>query len=177
MAHCDVRGDKKTHAAKYSKFVSYCFRLRNSDNMTVTRHIVQQMIQKCIGKAMATTSDVAKVYRNITHQDDMRAILAFIQEGVPVGIESFDALLFHSLQVLLPEFKRFLYGVGGTVILRKNVVELDIEFIHVNVLLIQTYWRRHKAYVRIKKMLHDRIKSRERARKRAAYLLEVQNSR
>lgn len=177
MAHCEVRGDKKTHVSKYAHYVNYCFRLRNSDNLMVTRHLVQQMIQKCIGKAMAQTSDVAQMYRKITNQEDMRAILAFIQEGVPVGIESFDALLFHGLKVLVPEFKKFLYGVGGTVILRKNVVELDIEFIHVNVLLIQTYWRRRKAYVRIKKMLVERIKSRERAKKRAAYLLEVQNSR
>ena len=146
--HCD-RVDPHC-LGKYAQFAAYCFRLRACDSPDIYRHLVQTLIQKHLAKALVRTSDVARLYRQVTPPEHIQAVLAFLKQGISVTVEVFDDMLFHALRVLVPAYKIFFLRLGGAGMreIRTDAAALGM---HSLCIVVQLAWRCKLARLRVKR--------------------------
>lgn len=136
--HCD-RIDPQ-FLGRFAQFVAYCFRLRSCDSPEIYRHLVQTLIQKHLAKALVKTSDVARLYRQVTPPEHIHAVLAFLKQGISVTVDVFDDMLYHALRVLAPAFKIF-YLRHGAAGMRDHFVDNTAKALHCCSIIIQLCWR------------------------------------
>ena len=119
-AHCKAVDPNRL--GMYCRFVTMCFRLRTINNNDTYRHIIQELVQKFLAMSLVDTCEIAKVYRGITSDEHMKAVSTFLHFGLPVGIEVFDAILFHSIKVLgnSKEYLFFYMRDGGAGLRERN---------------------------------------------------------
>lgn len=128
--------------AQYVRFVDYCFRLRCCDDPEVYRFMVQHMIQKQLARRLTPTSDVARLYRQLTDRQHIDLVIDFLKFGAQPTVQVFDALLQHTLEHLLPLYRVFLLFAPEGRILRDNRVDIVAEAYHVAAVIVQTAVRR-----------------------------------
>ncbi len=165
-AHCKALDPNRL--GKYARFVSMCFRLRTVNNVDVYRLIVQEMVQKYLALSIIETCEIAKVYRKITSEDNLKAVASFLQFGLPISVDVFDEILFHSIKVLgnSGEF-RFFYLRDGGAGLRDRHPEDTVQCFNAIATKLQIPFRTKLARVRIRKIKEAR--EAERLRQLAEY--------
>ncbi len=126
-----------------------CLRYRSSwlirNLPQIYRHLVQHLIQRQLAKSLVATSDVAKLYRSVTSKAHVELVSQFLKFGVPLGIETFDQLLKHSLELLVPVYRSFLLFSEDGAIMRDNQIHIIAEALDVSATIIQCVWRRKHA--------------------------------
>lgn len=148
VLHCD-RVDPQG-LGRFANFVALCFRLRVCDSVEIFRHLVQTLIQKQLAKSLVKSSDVARLYRQVTPPERLHAVLLFLKEGVSVGPEVFDDMLFHCLKVLVPAFMIFYLRHGGAGI--KDVyIDNTAQAMHSLAIVVQQVWRCKLARLRVQR--------------------------
>jgi hypothetical protein len=148
VLHCD-RVDPQG-LGRFANFVALCFRLRVCDSVEIFRHLVQTLIQKQLAKSLVKSSDVARLYRQVTPPEHLHAVLLFLKEGVSVGPEVFDDMLFHCLKVLVPAFMIFYLRHGGAGI--KDVyIDNTAQAMHSLAIVVQQVWRCKLARLRVQR--------------------------
>ena len=150
--HCD-RIDPQ-FLGRFAQFVAYCFRLRSCDSPEIYRHLVQTLIQKHLAKALVKSSDVARLYRQVTPPEHIRSVLGFLKEGISVTVDVFDDMLYHALRVLAPAFKIF-YLRHGAAGMRDHFVDNTAKALHCCSIIIQLCWRCKLARLRVLKRRSD----------------------
>jgi hypothetical protein len=154
-AHC--KAVDAPRLGMYCRFVTMCFRLRTINNGEAFRHIVQELIQRFLAMSLVDTCEIAKVYRGITSEEHLKAVASFLHFGLPVGIEVFDAILFHSIKVL-GNSKEYLYFYmrDGACGLRDRNPDETLQCFNALVTKIQVYARMKLARIRIRKIKETR---------------------
>ena len=153
-AHCKALDPERL--GKYARFVSMCFRLRTVNNTDTYRHIVQELVQKYLGASLVNTCEIAKVFRKITPEDQIKEVSGFLQFGLSITVDVFDEILFHSLKVLgnSGEF-RFFYMRDGGAGLRDKRPDDTLQCFHALATKIQVPMRIKLARLKIKRILKE----------------------
>lgn len=148
IQHCD-RVDPNG-LGRYAQFVAYCFRLRLCDSPEIFRHLVQTLIQKHLAKSLVKTSEVARIYRHVTPPEHIQSIIHFLKDGIAVGVDAFDDMLYYCLKALVPAFKIFYLRHGGAGMRDcLSNVENTALAIHGIAVVIQLQWRCKLAKMKI----------------------------
>ncbi len=98
------------------------------------------MIQRLLSKSLLEKLEIARVFRDVTSEDHMKAINNFLNYGISVGVEVFHAMFFYTLELLAPTYKRFYYGYYGSIV-RDNAVESASQVYFASASIIQCAWR------------------------------------
>ena len=106
---------------------------------------MQHLIQHQLAKSLVPTSEVARLYRSKTSKQHIELVNQFLKFGVPLGIDTFDQLLTHSIDMLVPVYTNFLLFEADGAIMRDNQVHVIAEALDVNATIIQCVWRRKQA--------------------------------
>jgi len=151
-AHCKALDPERL--GKYSRFVSLCFRLRTVNNADTYRHIIQEMVQKYLALSLVSTCEIAKIFRAITPEEQVKEVSGFLQFGLSITVEVFDEILFHSLKVLGNSGEyRFFYMRDGGAGLRDKRPEDTIQCFHALAIKIQVKMRIKLARNKIKRIV------------------------
>jgi hypothetical protein len=139
LYYCECKDPSGT-LNKYAQFAWYCFRLRHVDNGEIVQHLVQHLVQKYLAKSLVPTCEIARIYRDVTAQEHIDSVVAFLHYGNAVGLEVFDNMLAYALKRLVKPFRSFFYGhYGGS--LRDQMVIQASEGYDAQATRIQIVWR------------------------------------
>ena len=107
------------------------------------------MVQKYLARSLVSTCAIAKAYREVTSEEDMKKVSAFMHHGVPIAAEVFDAILLHCLQVLAPQYLLF-YLRDGAAGYRNNNIKKTADAFNALVTRLQVYARVYISKIRVR---------------------------
>lgn len=137
------------HIGKYAQFTNLCLRLRDAIDDELFRQIVQIMVQKYLAKSMVDTCAIAKAYREVTSEEDLKKVSAFMHHGIPITAEIFDAILLHCLKELAPQYLLF-YLRDGAAGYRNNNIKKTTAAFNAVVTRLQIYARMYISRLRVR---------------------------
>ena len=108
---------------------------------------MKYLIQKQLSKSQIHRSEVAKLYRELTDQNSINAVVEFLKNGAYLSVDAFDQLLYHCMEVLLPLYEQFLLREPLGDIVRENCHSLMSELYNTSALIIQNAARRKLAWL------------------------------
>ena len=152
-----------------AQFMALCFRLKANNNTDIHKHLIHTIVQKFVSKTLYKINNVAKIYHDNTFSEEIKAVNTFMNYGIPVGVDIFDASLTIVMNKLVPEFKKYFYSRGGYV-LRQYCQDIASETLNINALQIQTAWRRYAACERVNTIKLEIKRAEERRIKREKFL-------
>ena len=143
------------------RFITQAFRLRLCENDEIFRYIMTNITQKHVAKRFVNNNPVARIYHDVTSQEDKAAVKAFLFEGLPVELEVLDRTVEESLKALQPAFKRFFLSEEGA-LLRTLGMDVDAELAAMAATKMQSVARIVLARIRVKKVqaMRDIMKGR-----------------
>lgn len=140
--YCQQRGSATL--SLYSSFLDLYYRMRVAADYDelVQRHFVQHIMQHFLSKKMVKTSALAYHFRRLTAKKVILQLLAYLHRGTEMNvIATFDPLVNHCLQCVLPAYRRYLLhdnDVTSEVVMMEQVAEV----MDVAATIIQTAIRR-----------------------------------
>lgn len=139
------------HYGKYAQFANLCLRLRDAIDEDLFRQLVQIIVQKYLAMSLvdSETCAIARVYREVTPEEDMKKVSAFMHHGVPITAEIFDAILLHCLQELAPQYLLF-YLRDGAAGYRNNNIKRTAAAFNALVTRLQVYARMYISRLRVR---------------------------
>ena len=139
------------HYGKYAQFANLCLRLRDAIDEDLFRQLVQIIVQKYLARSLvdSKTCAIARVYREVTPEEDMKKVSAFMHHGVPITAEIFDAILLHCLQELAPQYLLF-YLRDGAAGYRNNNIKRTAAAFNALVTRLQVYARMYISRLRVR---------------------------
>ena len=152
-----------------AQFTALCFRLKANNNADIHKHLIHTIVQKYVSKTLYKINNVAKIYHDNTFSEEIKAVNTYMNYGIPVGVDIFDASLTIVMDKLVPEFKKYFYSRGGYMI-RQYCPDIASETLNINALQIQTSWRRYMACERVNSIKLEIKKNEERRIKREKFL-------
>lgn len=137
------------HIGRHAQFTNLCLRLRDCIDDDLFRQIVQIMVQKYLAKSMVDTCAIAKAYRLVTSEEDMKKVSGFMHHGVPITAEVFDAILLFCLGQLAPQYLLF-YLRDGAAGYRNNNIKKTADAFNALVTRLQVYARMYISKLRVR---------------------------